>query len=165
MRDVRRQKRTGAAHVRECLVERLLGQRVHEIEVEIIKTGRAQLIDGAVSVLGTMDAAEPRERMRREGLRSQRHAIDAGGAVAREAPTLDGSGVGLERHLGIDGDPAARRECLEQACECVGREQARRAAAEENGLDWAAAEIRKLRLEVTDQRVDVVAGGAADLSW
>ena len=71
MRDVRRRQLAGAAHILERPLEGLLGQGVHEIEVEIVEPGRAQLIDRAVGILGTMDAAEPLERAGREGLRAQ----------------------------------------------------------------------------------------------
>ena len=59
-------ERAGGAHILERLVERLLGQRVHQIEIEIVEAGGVQLLDGAVGVLGDVNAAEPRERSRRE---------------------------------------------------------------------------------------------------
>lgn len=142
-------------NVLERLAERLSGQRVHQIEIEIRETGCMQFLDRTVRVRNAVDAAETLERMRPEALGSEGDAIDAGVAIAGEAAALHRAGIRLECDLGIRGEPSPPAQCLEQPGELLRRKQTRRAAAEEDALDFPLADRGQFPLEIEEQRIEV----------
>ena len=75
--------------------------------------------------------------------------------IARELSRFERAGIRFERDLGVDRERHARAHRAEQALDGRRREQARRAAAEEDRVDAAAPHQRQRLVEVGDQRVDV----------
>ena len=88
--NMRRLKRTGDLHVVQRLFQRLLRQRVHEIEIEIAEFRGGQFLDRSMRVVGRMNAAQHFERVRVKTLRAQGHAIDSCLGIALELAALDG---------------------------------------------------------------------------
>ncbi len=70
---------------------------------------------------------------------------------------FEGAGVRLHRDLGVGQHAQPRAHRAEQQVDRPGREQARRAAADEDALNRSAPDQRERGLEVRDQRVDVAA--------
>jgi hypothetical protein len=101
---------------------------------------------------------------RREGLRAQRHSIDARSRDSRQSAALDGARIRLQGDFRVGGEGDARPQFSEQALEVFGCEQAGRAAAKKYGVDAASGDERQLGIEVADQRVDVIASGRADFN-
>jgi len=80
--NVRRSERAGDAYVVQRLLQRLLRQRIHQIEIEIIEFRRAQFINRAMRVFGRVNAAQPLESGRIKRLRAQGYAVDSRFGVA-----------------------------------------------------------------------------------
>jgi hypothetical protein len=133
----------------------LLGQRIHQVQIEVIEFRRAQLLHRAMRIVGGMNASQHLQSSRVKTLRAQGHPIDAGLRVARESAALDGARVRLQRnfHIVREGNPLPERR--QQAREFLWAEQARRAAAEKYAVNPAARHPRRLDVEVADQGVDV----------
>ena len=89
---------TRGPNILERLLQRLLRQGVHQIEIEIVELRRAQFGHGAVRIVRRVNAAQYFERARRKGLRAQRHSIDAGIPVAlRNQAALDRARIGFQQ--------------------------------------------------------------------
>src|SRR5450631_1153876 len=117
------------AQVDDPLLERLLRQRVHQIQIEVVDARGAQLRHRTMRVVRRMYSSQSLERTRRKSLRAQRHSVDSRLAIAREAAALDGTGIGLERDFGVARKRDALPKCVQQPREIFGREQAGRSAA------------------------------------
>ena len=63
--------------------------------------GAAQLVDRARDVAAAVDAAERLQVLLVEALRAERHAIDAGVAIAAKRPCSIVPGIGFERDLDV----------------------------------------------------------------
>ena len=112
---------------------RLLRQRIHQVQVEVAEPAAAQLLDRAQRVVrayGSARAARARAATKLCAPRDTR--LMPASRIAREAAALDGAGIGLQSDLGIARELDALPQRLEQARIVLGREQARRAAAEEH---------------------------------
>src|SRR6185295_11411616 len=102
-----------------------------------------------------MDSPEHLELLPVEALRPERHAIDAGIAIAGESTAFDSAGIRLEGDLHIGCDVELHPRSLEHSPNRLRREEARRATTEENADDPPPTHIRRLRLDVPLQRVQV----------
>ena len=145
-------------HVGFGLRERLLGQRVHQVEVEVVEA-RVRDLDRAPRLAVVVDPAERLQVRRIEALDADRQPVHAGGAEVAELLGLERPGVRLERDLGVGRELEPRAERGEQPVDRRGGEQARRPAAEEDRVHPPAPHRRQRALEVGDQRVDVRALG------
>ena len=94
-----------------------------------------------------------------EALHADRQARHAGRAIGAEALALEGAGVGLERDLAAGLERQRARGRRRAAGRCLGREQARRAAADEDAVHAAAPDERQRRFEVGAQRIEVARFG------
>jgi hypothetical protein len=137
---------------------RLARQAVHQVEVEGLEMLAGQL-RGTLGFVGAVDAAEGFQVIVVEALDAERQAIDAGGAETGKLLGLDRAGVGFQRDLGVRRQHGQRPEGGDQFVDGGGREQAGRAAAEEDGLHRPAPDQRQGRLQVGDQGGDVFAFG------
>jgi hypothetical protein len=79
-----------------------------------------------------MHAPEPAQVRVVQRLHAERHAVDAGGAIAPEPGRLDAGRIGLQCDLGALADLPRRRDCVEDGARRRGRHERGRAAAEEN---------------------------------
>ncbi len=93
----------------------------------------ARAISIAVIASSTL-CSRPRKRRSAivERLHAERDAIDAGGAIAAEALSLDAGGVGFERDLDIGIDRPGPADRIEDRADRLRLHQRRRAAAEED---------------------------------
>ena len=129
--------RDGALELDGPGLRRLPRPRIDEVE-GIALEHRARDRDRVERLARRVQASELLERRIVERLHAERHAVDAGGAVAAEALGLDAGGIGLERHLGAGRDGPVLRDGVEQRAHGRRLHQRRRAAAEEDGGDGAA---------------------------
>src|SRR5271166_7025445 len=95
VRNVPRTQRQCRRDVRDGLLEGLIGQRIHQVQVEVIELGGTKFVDRTQRVVRRMDAPEALECARRKTLSTQGRAIDAGLAVACESAAFDRAGIGL----------------------------------------------------------------------
>ena len=142
----------------------LPGQRVHQVEIEVVKARGVQLLRGGARLVRRVDAAQARKQRRLEALRPERDARDARRAVVGEASALDRARVGLERDLGGRVDGEAPLEAREQLADGGRFEEARRAAAQEQAphrAEPAASQRTRLRtaaalgVDVGQERLEV----------
>ena len=153
--NMRRPERARGSHILERFLERLLRQRVHQIEIEIVEPRRAQFGHRAMRVVRRVNAAQDLEGARCKGLRPERHAVDAGVAIPGEAAAFDGPRVGFQRHFHIVRECDSLPQRQQQPAEFLRLEQTRRAAAEEYRIDPALPDERQLEVEITNQRINV----------
>ncbi len=144
----------GGSDVVPGLVQRLIRQRVHQVEIDALEM-RLRQVDGAARLVAGMDASERGEFRIVETLDAERKPIHAGGAIGSKTCGLDGAGVGFERDLGIGQERHAHADCREQRIDGFARHQAGRAAADEDRDDRAAPDHRQRGFEVGDQRGEI----------
>ena len=86
---------SSASAVREVgqrAVDVVAGQRVHEVEIEVVEAGGLRELGCADRLVGPVHAAELPELLRAEALHADRQAVHARGAVRGETLGLDGPG-------------------------------------------------------------------------
>ena len=133
------------------LVRRLAGQPIHEVEVEVVEA-RLGNLDCVARFVRAVDAAKRPEVRVVEALDADRQPVDAAGSIVAELLRLERARVRLERDLGIGRERQARAEFGKQAIDRARREEARRAAAEEDAVHAPAPDPRQRVLEVRDKR-------------
>ena len=154
-RKVRGAERERGLEVGERALARLLRQRIHQVEVEVVEARGGEFRDRGADLAGTVDPPEHRERRRIERLRAERDAVDAGFRVAREAAVLDRPGIRLHRDLGIRPEREPRGEAFDERRDRADAEERGRAAAEEDARDFPARREVEVAVEVGEQRRDI----------
>jgi hypothetical protein len=152
---VRRRKTKCRFDIAERLRLRLAGQAVHQIQIERLEMLTGQL-GGALRFGGTVDAAERLQMFVIETLDAERQAIDAGIAKAGELGGFDRARVGFQRDFSFRREHGERPEGGDQFVDGRRREQAGRAAAEEDTGHRPAPDQRQGGLQIGDQRRDVL---------
>jgi hypothetical protein len=90
-----------------------------------------------------------------ETLDADGEAVDARRAVSLEAFEFNSAGISLEGDLDFLIERQARAYAGQQAVDSLGREQARRATTDKNGVNDPAPHPRQVLLEIAQQCVDV----------
>jgi hypothetical protein len=157
---VRRRKGQRGVEVALPAPPGLPGQRVHQVDVEGVE-GRRRLGDRRARLRAVVHAADAREHRVVEALHADRQPRHAGAAVGAETLALEGAGVGLQRDLAAGLERQPRADVGQQAVDGRRREQAGRAAADEDAVPRAAPDQRQRGLEVGAQRVQVARLGQA----
>ena len=150
-RQVRRREGPGLRQVRTQLGQRLLGQRIHQVQVE----GLEQLGGGLGGGTGLGSVVHPSQCLQlgvREALDAQRQAVDARSPVIGEACPLEGTRVGLHRHLGIGDDGQPGPQAGQQPVNGRPRKQAGRTATNEHRHHPAPPDQRQAGIQVGLQR-------------
>ena len=158
IRQVRRLEGQRLAQVGAQCRQRLARQRVHQVDVVGLESVGRRL-DRASRLVRIVDAPDCRQRIVGETLHADRQPSDARLRVGPKARRLEGAGIGLHRDLGARGQPEPRANHRQQPLDRIGREQARRAAADEHRLHRAAPDQRQRRLEIGLQRAEVAGLG------
>ena len=153
-RQVRRRRGNRDAKVGARLFQRLPGQRIHQVEIEIVEMPMRDL-DGATRLCIVMNAAERLQMFAVEALNTDRQTVDPAVAIRPEAFRFEGAGVGFHRDLGCAIQRQQGADIGHQAVEAGGRHQARRAATDEDGVDLAAPDQRQRVFQVEPQGVEV----------
>ena len=153
-RQVCRVGRERDLHVGARLVGRLPGERVHEIEIDVLERSFRDL-DRAARLAVVVDAAEGLQVRGIEALDADREAVHPGLAIAAEFFGLESSGVRLQADLAIGGERQPRAERRDERPDRRGGKQARRAAAEKNAGDSPPPYIGKRELQIGHERLDV----------
>ena len=111
------------AHQRQRLGEfrapgvgRLGGARVDQIERETLEGGGGD-VDGAARLGRRMQPPQRAQVTIVHRLHAERHAVDAGRAIAGEALRLDARRVGLERDLGVGRDGPCGGDAIQNAAD------------------------------------------------
>ena len=94
--------------------------------------------DRVERLLRGVQPAELLQRRIVERLHAERHAVDAGRAIAAKARRLDAGGIGFERDLDVGRDGPVLADGVEDRADGLGLHQRRRAAAEEDARYGAA---------------------------
>ena len=157
-REMRRGEFQRSRDVRVRVLGALSGQRIHEIKIDVAEDVERRRRRGARLAL-VVHASERREVRGIEALHAQRQAVDAGGPEPGEPCLLERSGIRLERDLRVGYERNACAHRGENAVDRLGREQARRAAAEEDRQDPPSPDRRQCEFEIGDERVDVLRFG------
>lgn len=156
MRQVRRLQGEGAFQIVLGLRQRLLGQRVHQVDVEVVVAGVLRQLDRALGFGAVMDAPQALQGGVVETLHAEAQPVDPGRTVPVETPVLGGPGIGFQGDFQIGRKAQARGGGLQEAIDRFGRKQAGRAAAKEHRVHHAAPHQRQVRIQVADQRIHVV---------
>src|SRR5690606_21154717 len=88
-------------------------------------------------------------------LRAEGHARYTRGAIFREASTLDGARIGFQRDFDVAREAERSARVFDQPADGSGREQAGRASTEKNADQLAPGDLRRLHVEIAQQRLDV----------
>ncbi|MCY1439663.1 hypothetical protein D9M71_559080 [compost metagenome] len=100
-RQVCRPQIDGLAQVTQRVVQRLVGQAVHQVHVEIVETGRARHVGGPNRFVAIMDAPQCLQLGWLEALHADRKTVDTGLPVGLELVLLEGARVGFEGDLDV----------------------------------------------------------------
>ena len=157
---MRRRKGERCFNVVQGLAQRLAGQAVHQVEIEVVEV-RGGDLDRAPCFVAIVDAAERFQMRRVEALDAEREPVDAGGAEGGELVGFHCAGVGFERDLRLGQERQAHADRRQQLVERFAGKQARRATAEEDARYLASPDQRQRRLKIGDQRRDVLGLGNA----
>ncbi|KAG0944659.1 hypothetical protein G6F31_014561 [Rhizopus arrhizus] len=159
VRDVRRLQCEGAFKIGLGAGQGLFRQRVHQVDVEIVVARVLRHLHRALGLATVVDAAQALEHRVVETLDAEAEAVHAGRAVAVEAAVFGGARVGFQGDLGIGREAQARAGLLQEAVDRFRREQAGRAATDEDGHDLAAPDRRQRLFQVAAQRIQIGAFG------
>jgi hypothetical protein len=102
-----------------------------------------------------MQARQPLQFLVVERLDTEADAVHAGGAERAQQVARGALGIGLERDLGVRRDVERAAAGREDPLHVVGREQRRRAAAEENRVGGGPLAAFPRSTNLGDERVDV----------
>ncbi|MNZ83191.1 hypothetical protein D3C78_1019130 [compost metagenome] len=152
---MRRAQRDGLAQVAQGVVQRLVGQAVHQVEVEVVEPGIARHVGGANRFVTVVNAPQGLKLGLLEALDADRQAIDAQLPVGLELLLLERPGIGLEGDFDIAGKRDALLHTLQQPAQSAGAEQAGGAAAKEDRADRPAIDSAQFLVEVGQQGIDV----------
>src|SRR5262245_41009476 len=132
VRNVPRPQANGGTNVVERRGHRLLGQSVHQVDIEILEPGSVQLLSRLISLARRVNASEPLEMLIVEALCPQRNSIDARRTIFREPSAFDGPRICLERDLGPRIEPLVMAYRSEDLADGGRREKARRTPSDED---------------------------------
>ena len=133
------------------LLQRLLRQGVHQVEVDVVEM-RLRNADRAARLFAVVNAAQRLQLRGIEALDADREAVDAASAVVAELGRFERAGIGFQRDFRIGGEIEPGAERRQQFLDRARGEQARRAAAEEYRIHAPAPDLRQGELQVGDQR-------------
>ena len=132
--------------------ERLIGQAVDQVKVDVGETGLARRGDRDLHVVCAVDTAQEVQLGLIEALHAHAQPVDSQRAQRCEACHVHRAGVGLAGDLGVGEDierPAAGCHDLRQQ---IGRQHGRCAAAQKDGSDrWMPVDFAR-QLDFFDQR-------------
>ena len=123
-----------------------------EIEADRTDAALRAARDRRRDVRRAMPPAEAPELGVRERLGPQRDARDPGLPKRPGVAALVGSGICLDRHLGVRGEPEPQADEVEQAGDRLPRQERRRPAAQVDGLEWRPDGAERLVQRVGAQR-------------
>ena len=154
-REVRRAKVECLCHVRQCLIDGLPRQAVHEVDVEVVEMMGSQL-SCLACLCRIVNPVQCTEMMWCKALDTERQPVDARLAEGGELGRFDRAGVGLQRDFRVMHERQAGTDGGEQGIEpCVGQ-QAGRTATEKDAHHPASPDERERLLQVGDQCGDVI---------
>ena len=137
------------------LLQRLLRQGVHQVEVDIVEM-RLRNADRAARLFATVNAAQRLQLRGIEALDADREAVDAASAVIAKLGRFERAWIGFQRDFRIGGEIEPGAERRQQFLDRARGEQARRAAAEKYRIHAPAPDLRQGKFQVGDQRAHVV---------
>jgi len=140
------------------LRQRLPGQRVDEVETDVVESRCACGFEGRYRLGDAVVAVEKFQLVFVKGLHAQAEPVDACVAKSRQLSPVDGRRIRFQRDLRIGRQMEVRADGGDNAGELVGREQRRRAATE---IECREALLPPLRLRAgdvnfTQQRVEIL---------
>jgi hypothetical protein len=142
------------AHVLLGLLQRLLRQRIHQIEVDVVKVilRNVYRTSGLISI---MDAPQRFQMRLVKTLYAQRQSVHTGIAKALEFIRLDRAGIGFQRNFGIDIQRQQHAHRAENSIHRLRRKQAGRTAADKHAVYLAPPDQWQRHFQVANQRIDI----------
>ena len=147
-----RLQRDRCSEIRLPARHRLTGQSVYEVEAHVVKACASRRRRGTRGLRGGVNASERAQFAVVKRLCAERNAVEASAAQQpQRAGVLRTVGIRLEGDLRIAGERIVRPNRFKQLREPPCTKQARRAAAEVDGIDRvrrsARCALRKLPLQ------------------
>ncbi|MNZ88507.1 hypothetical protein D3C78_1074020 [compost metagenome] len=146
----------GLAQVAQGVLQGLVGQAMHQVQVEVVEPGLTGHAGGTYRFIAVVDSSQGLEFLLLETLDTDRQAIDAQRPIGDELLLFEGARVGFQGNFDIAGERDALLHAFEQPAQCLGTEQARRAATEEDRAQFAAIDGMQVLVEVGQQGVDIL---------
>ncbi len=149
--EVRRRAVDGLLQVIEGIVQALIRQAVHQIQVEGGKRDGVGQFGGLARFLGAVDAAEAGQLLLLEALHPDGDAVDAGPLEAGELVRLHRARVGLHGDLAVRRQGNACAHPVQQGLHGRHGEQARRAATDKDGGERPSLGPVQILLQILQQ--------------
>ena len=100
-----------------------------------------------------MDPADPLQHPRVKALHPERQTVYPGLTKTGKALRFKGTGVGLERNLGVWNQAYPRPDAGDQALDRLGRQEARSPTAEKDGVYGPPPDHRQRQLKISQHRI------------
>ncbi|MNL26603.1 hypothetical protein D3C87_1481350 [compost metagenome] len=136
----------------------MAGQGEHHVQVHA-RDGALRHVDRRAGLRGIVDAAQLLQLRIVKALDTQREARNAAGGIVAEAIGLGGAGVGLHGDLGVWPKVQTGAQHGQQFVQSGRRQQAGRAAPNEDGHHLPAPDGRQRLFKITAQGVQIRAFG------
>ncbi|MNI30002.1 hypothetical protein D3C73_838310 [compost metagenome] len=155
-RQVCRFQGDGCAQVGQGIVQGLIRQAMHQVQVEVIEAGLPRHAGGTYGFVAIVNPAQGLEFFLLEALDADRQAVDPQFPVRHELVLLERTRIGFQRDFDVAGKGDALFDAFEQATQGIGTEQARRATTKEDRAQFTAMDGVQVLVEIGQQRVDIL---------
>ena len=151
---VRRRKRQRRGQILAQLGQRLLRQRIHQVEIEGVEQPGGSL-GRRPRLRAVMHPAQRLQLGVRERLDAQRQPRHPGSPVIGKAGTFEGARIGLHRHFRVGQQRQPRPQAGQQPVDGRPGEQAGRAATNEHRHHPPPPDERQAGIQIGLQRVQI----------
>ncbi len=138
------------------LLQRLVRQTVHQVEVE---AAQAEAAGETCCALGLLRAVDPPQALQlrfAKALYADGDAVHPGALIINEAIGLHGTRVGFHGDFRPGGQRQAGADAIQQGLHGRAGQQARRTAADKNSAYFPSLGILRISLQIVQQMLDVV---------
>ena len=156
MRQMLRIQREGLLDIIQCHGQGLLGQGIHQIQIDVAETGVLSADHRRPSPLGVMDSAQALKAAIIETLHAETQAVHAGREITGEAVVFGGTGVAFQGDFAIRREAQPRIGHAQDLADGGAGKQAGRTAAEKHATDTATPNQRQVLLQIAGERRDVI---------
>ncbi|MNN20094.1 hypothetical protein D3C81_1333550 [compost metagenome] len=155
-RQVRGFQGNGGAQVRQGIVQGLIRQAMHQVQVKVIEPGLTRHAGGSHRFVAVVDTAQGLEFFLLKALDADRQAIDPQFPVRDELVLLERPWIRFQGDFDVAGKRDALFDTFEQATQRRGAEQAWCAATKENRAQFTSVNGVQVLIKVGQQCVDVL---------
>ncbi|MNT12013.1 hypothetical protein D3C72_1469210 [compost metagenome] len=155
-RQVCRFQGDGCAQVGQGIVQGLIRQAMHQVQVEVVEPGLPRHTGGAYGFVTVVNPSQGLELFLLKALNTDRQAIDPQFPVRHELVLLECPRIGFQRDFDVAGKRNALFDAFEQTTQRISAEQAWRAATKENRAQLTTINGVQVLIEIGQQCVDVL---------